>query len=324
MATGCWVSRVVWTAAQLGIADHLTSGAKSAADLARPTRTNPRALYRFLRTLASLGIVTQSPDQTFALTQLGEALKSDAPGCARSTILTMAGRFVWKGLEELPYSLETGQTAMEKVFGMPLFEYLAQHRELAAQFSEAMAGLHGAEAPAVAEAYDFPRLSVVVDVGGANGNMLAHILARHPGPRGVLFDRANVVIDAPAILRDAGIESRARIEHGDFFESVPGGGDAYILSHIIHDWSEEQCLTILRNCQKAMKPGAKVLIVEFVLPEGNAPHWGKLLDMIMLAITGGQERTAAEYSALLAGAGLKMTRIIPTASDVSIVEAELM
>jgi O-methyltransferase domain len=262
-------------------------------------------------------------DQKFALTQLGEALKSDAPGSARSTILAMAGPWMWKALEEFQYSVETGETAMEKVFGMPVFDYLAQHPELAAQFSEAMVGIHGAEPAAVAAAYDFSRFGVIVDVGGATGNMLAHVLARYPRSQGVLFDLPHVVAEASTLLRAKGVDSRVRIERGSFFETVPGGGDAYILSHIIHDWNEDQCLTILGNCRKAMKRGAKLLIVEFVLPEGNAPHFGKLLDMVMLAIPGGEERTANEYGSLLARAGLKMTRVVPTASDVSIVEAEL-
>jgi hypothetical protein len=322
MATSFEISRLVWTAANLGIADHLAGGAKSAAEIAGPTKTNPRALHRFLRTLASFGILTHCDHQKFALTELGEALKSGAPGFARSTILTMAGQWMWEAWEEFQYSLETGKTVMEKVFGVPIFDYLAHHPELAAQFSEAMVGLHGAETPAVAVAYDFSKFGVIVDVGGATGDMLAHILARYPKCRGVLFDRPHVVTDATAFLRAKGVENRVRIEQGDFFESVPGGGDAYILSHVIHDWSEDQCLTILGNCRKAIKPGAKLLIVEFVLSEGNMPEFGKLLDMVMLAMTGGQERTAAEYGALLARAGLKVTRIIPTASEVSIVEAE--
>jgi hypothetical protein len=186
-----------------------------------------------------------------------------------------------------------------------------------------MIGIHGAEPPAVAEAYDFSKFATIVDVGGATGNMLAHILARHAQPRGILFDRAHVVTEAPALLAARGVDSRVSIQPGNFFESVPAGGDAYILSHIIHDWNEDQCLTILGNCRKAMKPGAKLLIVEFVLPEGNTPHFGKLADMVMLAIPGGEERTADEYRTLLAAAGLRMTRVVPTASDVSIVEAEL-
>ena len=235
----------------------------------------------------------------------------------------MAGPTFQSAFAEFQYSLETGKTAMEKVFGMPAFDYLAQHPQEAAQFSEAMVGIHGAEPPAVAAAYDFSRLATIVDVGGATGNMLGHILKRHSQPRGILFDRPHVVTEAPALLRAHGVEGRVSIEHGSFFDSVPAGGDAYILSHIIHDWNEDQCLTILGNCRKAMKPGAKLLIVEFVLPEGDTPHFGKIADMVMLTIPGGEERTAAEYGTLLAAAGLKMTRVFPTASDVSIVEAEL-
>jgi hypothetical protein len=324
MSIGCWVSQLLATAANLSIADHLANGAKAAADLAGPTKTNPRALHRFLRALSNFGIVTQSVDHKFALTPLGEALKSDAPGSARSTILTMSGDWMWKALGDLQYSVETGNTAMEKVFGMPIFDYLAKNPALAAQFSESMVGIHGQEPQTVAAAYDFSKVGVVVDVGGATGNMLAHILGRHPECKGVLFDRPHVVTEAPKLLQSKGVDSRVRIEKGSFFESVPSGGDAYILSHVIHDWSEEQCLTILGNCRKAMKPGAKLLIVEFVLPEGDTPHFGKLVDMVMLAVPGGEERTAAEYGALLAKAGLKMTRVVPTESDVSIVEAELL
>jgi hypothetical protein len=323
MATGCWVSRLVSTAATLRLADHLAAGPRRSEDLAGLTGTNPRALHRFMRSLANFGILTQNADETFALTPLGEALKTDAPGSARSTVLMMAGPMMWKAFGEFQHSVETGQTAMEKAFGMPLFDYLAQNPEQATQFSEAMVGIHGAEPPAVAAAYDCSRFDSIVDVGGATGNMLAHILVRYGHPRGVLFDRPHVVTDAPALLRARGVEDRVAIVHGNFFESVPAGGDAYILSHIIHDWNEEQCATILGNCRKAMKPGAKLLIVEFVLPEGNTPHFGKLADMVMLAIPGGEERTAAEYGTLLAASGFRMTRVVPTASDVSVVEAEL-
>lgn len=322
MATGCWISRFVSAAASLRIADHLANGPRSAAEIARLTGTNARALHRFMRTLANFGILTHASDQEFALTPLGEALKSDAPGYARSTILAIAG-WMWKAWGEFQYSIETGEPAMKRAFGMPLFDYLAQHPELAAQFSEAMVGIHGTEPPAVAAAYDFSKFDVIVDVGGATGNLLAHILARHSSPQGVLFDRPHVVADAPAFLRSKEMDNRVRIEHGNFFESVPGGGDAYILSHIIHDWNEDQCLTILCNCRTAMKPGAKLLIVEFVLPEGNKPHFGKVADMVMLAIPGGEERTAGEYRTLLARAGLNMTQVVPTDSDVSIVEAEI-
>ena len=321
MGTGHWLAGMIYTAANIRLADHLASGPKSAANLAGPTGSHPRSLHRFMRALAAFGILTQDNDDRFGLTSLGEALKSDAPGSARATVLTMAGPMFWKSWEKFQYSLETGKTATEHVFGKPIFDLLAQDPESAAQFSESMVGIHGGEPPTVAEAYDFSGFGSIVDVGGATGNMLAHILARYPQPRGVLFDLAHVVTEAPALLRAHGVESRVSIEHGSFFESVPAGGDAYILSHIIHDWNPEQCATILGNCRRAMKPGAKLLIVEFVLPEGDTPHFGKLVDMVMLAIPGGEERTPEEYRTLLASSGLEMTRVVPTTSDVSIVEA---
>jgi hypothetical protein len=323
MGTGHWVAGLIWTAASIGLADLLADGPRSAADLAAPTGTQPRTLHRFMRTLASFGLLTHREGDTFALTPLGEALKRDAPGAARATILTMTGEWGWKVWGGFKYSLQTGKTAMEHVYGMPIFDFLAQNPAEAAQFSEAMVGIHGGEPAAVAEAYDFSGFGTIVDVGGATGNMLAHILKKYPQPGGVLFDLPHVVADAPALLRAHGVEARVSIEHGSFFEGVTAGGDAYILSHIIHDWSEAQCATILGQVRRAMKPTSKLLIVEFVLPEGDTPHFGKLADMIMLAIPGGEERTAAEYGTLLAASGLRVTRVVPTASDVSIVEAEL-
>ena len=322
MGTAYWVSSLVYTAAKMSLADHLADGPKSAAELAAITRTNPRPLQRFMRTLASLGVLAQKDDDTFALTALGATLRKGAPGAARSTVLTMAGSWAWQCFGEFEYCLETGKPAMDKVFGMNAFDYLAQNPERAAQFSESMVGIHGGEPPAVAAAYDFSIFQTVVDVGGATGNMLAHILSRYPQVKGVLFDQPHVVADAPALLRAAGVADRVTIVEGSFFQSVPEGGDAYILSHVIHDWSEAQCQAILGNCRKAMKKGAKLLIVEFVLPEGNTPHFGKLLDMVMLTIPGGEERTPNEYGALLDRSGFAMTRVVPTASDISIVEAE--
>jgi hypothetical protein len=323
MGTGHWLSALVYTAAKISLADHLADGPRSADELAALTRRSPRALHRFMRTLASFGILTQNVDGTFALTELGATLKENAPGAARSTVLTMAGPLMWQSFAEFDYSLATGKPATEKVLGMNLFDYLAEHPDEAARFSESMVGIHGAEPPAVAAAYDFSAFGTIVDVGGATGNMLAHILTRHPQPRGILFDRPHVVADAPALLRERGVADRVTIVPGNFFESVPPGGDAYILSHIIHDWTEAQCHTILGNCRKAMQKGAKLLIVEFVLPDGNTPHFGKLADMIMLACPGGEERTADEYRTLLHDAGFLLTRVVPTGSDASVVEAEV-
>jgi hypothetical protein len=209
----------------------------------------------------------------------------------------------------------------EKAFGVPLFDWLANHPAEASMFSETMVGLHGAEPPAVAAAYDFTEFGTIIDVGGATENMLSAILSRYPKPHGILFDLPHVIADAPGLISARGLTDRIKIENGNFFENVPSGGDVYLLSHIIHDWSEAQCLTILGNCRHAMRPDSRLLIVEMALPTGDAPHLGKILDIIMLAVTGGQERTEPEYRALLDKAGLQLKRVIPTESAVSVVEA---
>lgn len=223
MATSCWISQIVSTVANLCIADHLAGGPKSASEIAEAVRCNPRALHRFMRALANFGIVKSAGNLKFALTPLGEALKSGAPGAARSTVLMTTGPLVWKCFEQLQYSVETGKTVIEKIFGTPLFDYLAQHPELASQFSEAMVGIHSAEPAAVAASYDFSALGVIVDIVGATGNMLAHVVTRYPQCRGVLFDCPRVVADAPALLHAKGVESRVRIEHGDFSRACQTG-----------------------------------------------------------------------------------------------------
>ena len=321
MATGYWVSRMVYAAARIGLADHLAAGPKSAAELAGPTGTHESALHRLMRALASLGILSEDANHRFVLSPLGDALKSDAPGSARATTLALAGDWWWRGWEQFLYCLETGKTAMEKEFGTTVFGYLAQHPEEASYFNEAMIGFHGDEPVAVASAYDFSACETIVDVGGGTGNLLAAILERHPRTRGILADLTHVVREAPALVASRGVADRLAIEAINFFERVPAGGDVYLLSHVIHDWNEDDCLTILGNCRKAMKPGSRLLIVEMVLPPGDISHPGKLLDLAMLVMPGGQERTEDEYRALLDKAGLCLTHVMPTQSAVSVVEA---
>lgn len=319
LAMGGIVSRIVYVAAKLGIADHLAGGPRTAAEIAPAVGAHAPTLYRMMRTLAGFGLLTETDGQRFGLTTVGDALRSGTPG--RATVLTMGGPLFAQGFSELEYSVRTGETGFIKATGMNVFEALAQRPDEAALFSETMVGFHGAEPPAVAQAYDFSTLGTIVDVGGATGNMLAAILGRHAQPKGVLFDLPHVVTGAPALLAQHGVAARVSITSGSFFEKVPSGGDAYILSHIIHDWTEEQCVTILRNVRAAMAPSAKLLIVEFVLPTGDTPHPGKVLDMVMLTLPGGTERTEPEYAALLAKAGFRLNRVVPTASAASIVEA---
>jgi SAM-dependent methyltransferase len=316
-------AKVLYAAAKLGLADQLATGPKSAAELSGPMAVHAPSLHRLMRTLAGLGILVERDAQRFSLTALGEALKTGAPGSARGTVLTIGSSWYGSGLENIVHSVQTGSAGFEKAQGMPFFDYLAQHPEDASMFSEAMVGFSSQNPPAVAAAYDFSPFKTIVDVGGATGDMLAAILARHRGPRGVLFDRPHVVHDAPALLKAKGVMNRVSIEAGDFFKAVPGGGDAYILSHIIHDWSEEQCLTILGHCRRVMKPDGRLLIVEMLLPGGDAPHPGKILDIVMLTQLSGQERTEAEYVALLDKAGFRLNRVVPTEAPVSVVEAIL-
>jgi alkyl hydroperoxide reductase subunit AhpC/SAM-dependent methyltransferase len=321
MATAHWISRMVYVAAKLNLADRLADAPKSAGELAGPTGTHAPSLYRLMRTLANLGLLSEDGAQRFSLTPLGEALKKNAPGSAYPTVLTMAGDMFLGGFGELLYSVQTGKSGFEKALGMPVFDWLGKNPEMASLFSETMIGIHGAEPAAVAAAYDFSEMKTIVDVGGATGNLLTTVLGRAPGARGILYDLPHVVRDAPALIQSRGLTNRVTIEAGSFFERIPVGGDVYLLSHIIHDWSEAQCLTILGNCRRALSRGSRLLLIEMVLPPGNVPHPGKVLDMMMLVGPGGQERTEQEYGTLLGQAGFRLTRVVPTESAVSVVEA---
>lgn len=313
------VSRLAYIAATLKLPDYLAEAPRTAAELAPLTAMHAPALYRIMRTLASLGFFTEDAEHRFALRPLGAVLKSGTPSHAAALI--MGGEIVTHSLDQFLYSVETGKPSFERSFDASLFDWLAANPAQATLFNKTMVGFHGMEPPAIASAYNFSAFQTIADVGGSTGNLLATILSRYPEPRGILFDLPHVVRDAPALIQQRGLADRIRIEAGSFFESVPVGAEAYILSHVIHDWTPEQCLTILSHCRSAMNPGGHLLLAEMVLPDGDAPHPGKMLDMIMLTIMGGEERTASQYNALLDQAGFRMTRVIPTASLVSIVEA---
>jgi len=315
------MSHILYVAAKLSLADHLDKGLTRVDDLAAATKTHSLSLERFLRTLGHLGLVTEDGAGRFTLTPLGEALKTGAPGSARAAILTLASPWMTHGWARLLESVQTGKPGLEQALGMPIFDWLTQQPEEASLFSETMVSFHGAEPAAVAAAYDFSGMNTIVDVGGATGNLLAAILGRNPGLRGILYDLPHVIRDAPALLQARGVADRTTIKSGSFFDGVPSGGDAYLFSHIIHDWNEAECLKILSHCRRAMTPTSRVMIIEMVLPSDNAPHPGKMLDMMMLVGPGGQERTEPEYRHLLDKAGFRLTRVVPTDSAVSIVEA---
>lgn len=322
MAIAHWGAELVLQAAQMSLADKFAGDAPcTAKDLADEYGMRHRELYRYLRALTGLGILEFAGKDSFRLTDLGAALRTGAPGAARSAFIALVGDMVKPAWKQFDNGLFTGDTGFEKAQGMGLFEYLQANPGMAQFFSETMVGFHGREPPAVAEAYDFAGIGSLVDVGGASGNMLGHVLSRHPGVKGVLYDLPHVVTDAPPLLESFGVADRVSIESGSFFERLPAGHDAYLLSHIIHDWDDGENATILGNVREAMKPDGKLLIVEMVLPEGNEPHMGKMLDMMMLLVPGGEERTPSEYAELLEPNGFRLTRVVPTASPVSVVEA---
>jgi hypothetical protein len=320
MMTGYWVAQAIHVAAQLGVADLLKDGPQTVAHLAQATGTHGRSLHRLLRALASEGVFAEDTQGRFALTPLGECLRSDAPGSQRSLAIMM-GEEHYRCWAELLSCIQTGQTAFEKLYGQPIFPYLAAHPRQARIFDEAMVGVHGSETEAMLNAYDFAGIGTLVDVGGGNGSVLVATLQRHPTLRGILFDRPDVIERARSNVQAAGLEGRCSLVGGDFFETMPSAGDAYLMRHIIHDWNDEQCRTILRNCRKAVPPSGKLLLIESVIPPGNDPCFAKFLDLNMLVIPGGMERTEAEYRELLASAGFRLTRVVATASNVDVIES---
>lgn len=321
MTMAIWSARALYAAAELKLADLLANGPRDAYDLARATGTHPRSLHRLLRALASAGVLTEVAPQRFALTALGAALKSDAPGAARATVLTFAGAWQWKAWENFLFSLQTGEPALGKAFGVGLFDYLAAHPEDGARFGEAMIGMYRAVGPAIVEAYDFSPLRTVVDLGGGTGTLLTTILRATAHLRGILFELPHTIPEARRTVGSMGLAARCDVVEGDFFKAVPAGHDAYILSHVLHDWNDQQALSILQNCRRAIAKDGRLLIVEAVLPPGDTPHHGKLIDLLMMTVTGGMERTADEYAALLGAADFKLARIVPTSTPHSVVEA---
>ncbi len=321
MLSGYWTTQALYVAAKLGIADLLTLGPRSATDLAQATNTHAPSLYRLLRALASMGVFADDGSEHFTLTPMAECLRSDVPGSQRALAI-MSGEEHYKAWGELLYSVQTGKIAFDKLYGIPVFDFLSQNLEQAKVFDAAMVGVHGRETAAMTDAYDFSDIGTLADIGGGNGSLLTAVLKKFPTLRGILYDLPGVTERATANLHAAGLADRCKVIGGSFFESVPAGADAYLMRHIIHDWDDEKATTILRNIHQAMSNDARLLVVEGVIPPGNEPSFGKLLDLTMLTIPGGKERTEDEYRALYKTAGFELIRIVPTKAEVSIIEGK--
>jgi AraC-like DNA-binding protein len=317
-----WQSQLVFVAAKLGIADVLVAGPLTVDEIASRVGAHPPYLKRVLRALASVGIFASDPHGRFHLTRLAQTLRSDHPESLRNFALMLVDDYNWSAWGALEHSVRTGTSAFEHVHGAPAFLWMREHPEKEKMFSASMASLSAVENAAVARAYAFAKLRKVVDVGGAHGHLLAAILRSYIKVRGVLFDQPPVIEEAArtGFISAADVAGRCEAVGGDFFESVPAGADAYVLKYIIHDWDDEKGVRILQNCRKAMAEEGRVLVVDHVVAAGNKFDWGKLIDINMMVMMGSKERTKDEFRQLFARAGLRLKRVIRTASSLSILE----
>jgi hypothetical protein len=317
---GYWLSRAVYLAARFSLADKVGDRATLAA-VAERTGTRPEALRRLMRALTSHGYFREDGRDTFVQTPLSEALRSDQPASMRAIAEAELGHDHYDSWREIESCLTQGGTAFERVYGMPIWRYYAEHPATQALFGEAMTNFTAIANAGVLGSYQFKPFRTAVDVGGGHGSFLRAVVDQQPGARGILFDVAAVIADADAagfVDRPSG---RIATAAGDFFAAVPSGGDLYLLKFILHDWDDEQSARILRSIRNAIPPDGRLAVVEIVLADGNEPHIGPLIDLNMMVMTGGAERTEAEYRELLARSGFHLERVVATRSPFSVIEA---
>ena len=323
MNDGLIIHQALYAAARLGIADLLRDGERTSPDLAVVLQINEDALYRLLRFLSGEGVFCETAPRTFANSALSEYLRDDIPGSVRSIIVFRGSPYYFSPFCNFIYSVETGLPVRDKALGMEGFEYLRRNPEEARVFDEAMTAISAIWAPDIAAAYDFGSWSSLMDVGGGNGLLLAAILSAHPGLRGVLSDQPEVLERArQRWFPPSELAGRARLESCDFFQAVPQGCRAYMMKNILHDWEDGRAREILRNCRRAVPDNGVLLLVEYSLGMENTPSLGKTVDMVMLAVTGGKERTVSEHGELLMAAGFHLERIIPVRNELMIIEAK--
>ena len=320
--SGFWISRSVYVIGKLGIPDLLQTGPKTAEELAAATNTDAPSLFRILRALVSVGVLKSAEGGRFAQTPLSETLVTDAPGSLRWFAISELGQEHYPAWGNLMHSVKTGEIAFDNFFGVDVWKYFQQNPEDAAVFNNSMSNMTAAVNDALTSLYDFSQFGKIVDVGGGHGGLITAILQKNPEVKGVLFDAPQVIEGAQSKIAAAGLADRVETVAGDFFKSVPEGGDAYIMKWIIHDWDDEKSNTILRNIRTRMQPNGKLILVDSVVPETDEPHFSKFIDLNMLVMTGGKERTEKEFAQLLATAGFKLIRVIPTELPTSIIEAE--
>ena len=320
LTEGVTIQAALTLAGNLGIADLLAEGPQTSDWLAQATSTHPPSLYRVLRLLSSFGVFSEVDPGRFAQTASSELLRTGTQGSLRSWV-QMTGLPVWsQTFAEALHSVKTGEPALRHAVGTELFEYLAAHPHEGTVFSAGMGDFGRGVSEAVVHAYNFSGVGTIVDVGGGHGTLLSAILRGNAHLKGILFDLPHVADGARGLMASAGVADRCQIHGGDFLAEVPAGGDAYILSWIIHDWDRGRAVTILKRCRQAMPTTGRLLLVEAVIPPGNEPHAGKIMDFVMLTALGGQERTEEQYADLLQEAGFRLSAVVPTASPMTIIE----
>jgi len=315
---GKWISKPIYVAAELGIADMLAEGTKTIQELAQLSHSHAPSLYRMMRALASVGIFSELEEKRFELTPMAELLKS---GAMRSFALMFNSDWSDKAWGCFMDSIKTGCTAFEKAHGLPVSEWLEENPYAAEVFNEANAVKAVNSHSAIVDIYDFSGINTLTDIGGGLGVLMAEILIANSSMNGIVADIPSVICNAKEIIKSQGLENRCKTVECDFFKNIPSGSDAYLMSNILHDWSNEQCHIILKNCHEAMKSGSKLLIVEMIIPPANQPSIAKLLDLEMLVTTGGCERTEEEFKSLLNSSGFQFSKIIQTNAGVCIIES---
>jgi O-methyltransferase domain len=322
LSCGYMAPACLYIAAKLRIADQLAGGPRALAELCGASRgVHENSLYRVLRALASVGVFTETAPRKFANTPASELLRERAPGSMRDVVLFMSDPTHFRVFAEMEHAVKTGETGVKHLTGLEAFEFLKQNPAEDQAFNAAMSGLSAHYAQAVLEAYDFGGLGTIADIGGGHGALLTAILTKHYGLRGIVFDAPHVAAGAAPHIESMGLGDRCQAQGGDFFQKIPAA-DSYILKSVIHDWDDERAIAVLKNCAASMRGDkGKVLLLEMVLSPGNEPHFGKWVDLEMLLMAGGRERTEAEFAQLLAQAGLRLTRVVQTKSPVCVIES---
>lgn len=318
--SGFWVARCVYVAAKLGIADLIKDSPKTADELATATGAHSPSLFRVLRALAAVGVITQDSDNRFGGTPLSQTLCSDVPGSIRAFAMTELGEEHYPAWGELLYTVRTGGVAFDKAFGEPCWEFFRKNPENAQIFNDAMSGMTAQANEAIQAVYDFAGINTIVDVGGGHGGLITGILKKNPSMRGILFDAPQVIEGAKSPVEKSGVAERCQLVGGDFFKAFPEGGDAIVMKWIIHDWNDEQSVAIMKNCHRALPENGKLILIEAVVPATSEPHFSKFIDLNMLVMTGGRERTEGEFRELYEASGFRLTHVVPTESPFSVIE----